>query len=199
MATTVSSPPSDRPPGDLPEAEPVFLPKLYEVVGAEVVEKTAMGAYEVEIAALLWFHLSTHVNANQLGRVVSEMLFDLRPAVDRSRRPDLAFVSAEKWPLNRRAPRVAAWTMVPELVIEVVSPTDRGPAHVAKVQEYLTAGVRLVWVMFPLEGEIHIYDAARPGLIRRLLAGDTLDAEPVIAEFRLPLAALFAEGEAGEP
>lgn len=126
------------------------------------------------------------------------MLFDLRRAVDRSRRPDLAFVSAAKWPLNRRAPRVAAWAIVPDLAIEVISPTNTGPAHVAKVQEYLQAGARLVWVMFPLQGELHVHDAANPGLIRRLLVGDTLDAEPVIPGFRLPLATLFSEEPAAE-
>ena len=51
------------------------------------------------------------------------MLFDLTP-VQRQRRPDVAFVSYNRWPRQRRVPRTEAWEVVPNLVVEVVSPTD---------------------------------------------------------------------------
>ena len=41
-----------------------------------------------------------------------------------ARRPDLAFVSAAKWPLDRLLPETGDWRIVPDLVVEVVSPND---------------------------------------------------------------------------
>src|SRR5438874_1075007 len=117
MATVTPQAPVSPPPAIEPDG-------FYEVVGSLVVEKPPLGAFEYELASLLCLELGTFAKANRLGRAVVEMLFDLRPAVDRQRRPDVAFVSAERWPIGRRAPRVAAWAVVPDLAVEVVSPTN---------------------------------------------------------------------------
>ena len=94
-------------------------------------------------------HLHAHVRPHGLGRVLTHMLFDLRPALNRRRRPDVSFVSSAKWPPNRRAPKTAAWAIVPELAVEIVSPTNPATEVIGKVQEYFVAGVKLVWVVYP--------------------------------------------------
>lgn len=169
---------------------------LYEVIGSVVVEKPPMGAYEAGIATLLIEMMAPFTRANGLGQLVSEALFDLRPAVDRRRRPDVAFVSAEVWPLNRRPPRTSAWKVVPDLAIEVISPTNRATDVLAKAREYLQAGSRLVWVIYPIEAEIHVFAAVEPSIVRRLGHGDTLDGGAVVPGFQLPLDQLFEEEDA---
>src|SRR4051794_41172881 len=88
---------------------------LYEGVGTTIVEKPPIGAFEAGFACWLFELMGPIVRASGLGQLVMEVLFDLRPAVDRERRPDLAFVSARSCPLSRRPPRRSAWRLVPEL------------------------------------------------------------------------------------
>ncbi|MBX6316528.1 MAG: Uma2 family endonuclease [Isosphaeraceae bacterium] len=188
MATVIKTP-------DAPLAPPTEPEGLYEVIGAQVVEKPPMGAYEAEIASLLQEILGVFVRANRLGRVVTETLFDLRPHVDRQRRPDVAFVSAERWPFGRRAPRMPAWAIVPDLAIEIVSPSNTATEVLGKLEEYFQAGSRLVWVIYPDQEKIYVYES--PTALRVLPADAELDGGAVLPGFRLAVRALFEETEPG--
>lgn len=165
----------------------------YEVIGSVVVKKPRLGAYEAGVASLLLELMAPFTRANGLGQVIFRALFDLRPAVDRQRRPDLAVVSDQTWPIGRRGPRASAWKVVPDLAIEVISPTNRATDVLAKVREYLQAGSRLVWVVYPIEAEIHVFAAVEPSIVRRLGRGDILDGGAVVPGFQLPLDQLFEE------
>jgi Uma2 family endonuclease len=162
---------------------------LYEVVDGRIVETTPMGAYEVELASLILEVLGPYVRERGLGRVISEMLFDLGPAVERQRRPDAAFVSANRWPLDRRAPHEAAWAVVPDLAVEIVSPSNSMTEVLTKVREYFTAGVRRVWVIYP--DQALVYDYASPTSISVRTAADDLDGGELVPGFRLGLARFF--------
>ena len=163
----------------------------YEVVDGQVVEKPAMGAYEGEIACLLMEPMLVHVRAKALGRVVSEILFRIDAQRKLNRRPDVAFVSHERWPIGRRAPRTAAWDVVPDLAVEVLSPSNRSVDDLGKVDEYFRAGVRLVWVVYPTLDKVLVHES--PTSIRVLTRGDTLDGGEVVPGFSLPLAELFGD------
>src|SRR5262245_38134566 len=139
---------------------------LYEVVDDKVVELPPIGAYDVQLATELVIHLGIFVRQHQLGRAVQEILFDLGPTLQRKRRPDVAFVSYERWPRQRRVPRTEAWDVVPNLAIEVVSPSDRGDDIVDKVSEYFGVGVESVWVVFPSQEQVYIYES--PSRVRIL-------------------------------
>ena len=90
-----------------------------------------------------------------------------------------------RWPVNRRAPDVSVWDLVPDLAIEVVSPTNAAVEVQAKIDEYFEAGVSRVWVIYPKQKNIHIY--ASPTQIQVLQLGDELDGGDLIPGFRLPL------------
>jgi Uma2 family endonuclease len=169
---------------------------LYEVVDNQVVELAPMGAYEVWIATVLVARLATFATQHQLGRAVQEMLFDLTMATGRKRRPDVAFVSFDRWPLQRRIPRAEAWEVVPNLAVEVVSRSDSGDYIVDKVAEYFHAGVERVWVVFPSQAQVYIYDSSTS--VRILTRTDELSGDPILPHFRLPLAELFEDAEAVE-
>ena len=57
------------------------------------------------------------------------------------------------------SPDEDAWDVVPDLAVEVVSPTDIAQNLLGKVKEYFQAGVRLVWVVYPVQRCIHVYEA----------------------------------------
>lgn len=160
---------------------------LYEVINGERVIKS-MSTYENVLAGNLFAHLHAHAIANRLGRAVIEVLFDL-PNVGRDRRPDVGFVSYSRWPANRRPPREAAWSVVPELAVEVVSPTDDMDDVMDRVEEFFQAGITLVWLILPLQERVYIYTS--PSSVRILSRDDELTGEPVLPGFRLPLSELF--------
>lgn len=169
---------------------------LYEVVDDQVVELAPMGAYEVWIATVLVARLAAFVTQHQLGRAVQEMLFDLTVATGRKRRPDVAFVSSDRWPLTRRIPRTEAWEVVPNLAVEVVSRADSVDYIMDKVAEYFQAGVERVWVVFPSQEQVYIYDS--PSTVRILTRTDELSGDPILPHFQLPLVELFEDADAVE-
>lgn len=178
-------------PRALLTAVPEHGDRLYEIVNGQRVEQTPMGVLEAWIATILDRSLWPHVEAHKLGRLVREVLFTLDTGRDLRRRPDLALVSYQRWPRIRLVPDAASWDVVPELVVEVVSPTDLMKDVVAKVREYFQAGVQLVWVVLPTEKQVYVYESATR--IQVLTPADELDGGKVLPGLRLPVGPLFEE------
>ena len=106
--------------------------------------------------------------------------------------PDLAFVSYERWPRDRKISSESPWDVVPDLAIEVISPSNVVADIFGKVHEYFEAGVRRVWIVFPVQRQVYVYESATQVQIFGL--GDALDGEDILPGFRLALAELFEDG-----
>jgi len=163
----------------------------YEIIDGQRVELPPMSAESSVLAARLARVLSNHGIERDLGEAHPEILFKLPLQLDRNRRPDIAFVPYSRWPRSRPIPPTNAWAVLPDLCVEVVSPTDHAEEIETKIKEYFEAGVRLVWVVYPRQEQVYVYDS--PGQVRRLSRADTLDGGVVLPEFRLPLADLFLQ------
>jgi Uma2 family endonuclease len=166
--------------------------ELYEVVDGKRIEKPPMSAYSVRIASRLIRKLGTFADAKGLGEVVSEMLFRLPLQEDlyRNRRPDLAYVSLARWPAGRAMPlKENAWDVVPDFAVEVMSPHDLAEGSLQKIHEYFQAGVQLVWIVYPEQREVYVYES--PVKIRVLTTADTLDGGTVLPELLLRVDSLF--------
>ncbi|HEV3162870.1 MAG TPA: Uma2 family endonuclease [Isosphaeraceae bacterium] len=177
-----------------PNAPPLEPEGLYEVIDGQVVEKRPMSILENVIAARLIRWLIRFDPTDQRGQFVFETLFLLDPAKNLRRRPDLAFVSAERWPLDRPVDRSNAWDVVPDLAIEVISPTNITDEDMAKVEDHFRAGTRLVWLVFPGQQKVYSYDS--PTQVRILQVDDELDGRDVLPGLQIPLAELFQTGQA---
>jgi Uma2 family endonuclease len=164
---------------------------LYEIIDNQYVELPPMSVYAGVIASRLARLLGTFADNHELGQVVAEVLFGLTPRARRKHRPDVAFVSYRKWAKDRPLPTTDPWQVVPELAVEVISPTDPAESVQTKVVEYLQGGVQLVWVVYPVLGWILSYESQQR--VRGLTIADELDAEPVLPGFRLPLRELFTQ------
>jgi Uma2 family endonuclease len=160
----------------------------YELVDGRLEEKK-MGAESNEITGRLFFALGRHVLAQRLGHLfVAETGFRCFPNRPRLiRKPDVAFVASGRL-VNEQTPK-GDIPLAPDLVAEVVSPNDTYEEVEVKVNEYLGAGVRLVWVVSP---------TAKTVLVRRpdktctaLDVNDTLTGEDVLPGFTCPVAELF--------
>ena len=164
----------------------------FETVDGVQVEIPPMSADSQVLAFRLARRLSNYGIEQDLGEAFMEVIFRLPLPRERNRRPDVAFVPYSRWAKNKPIPSTNAWDVLPDLFVEVVSPTDRAEDDVeTKVEEYLQSGARLVWVVYPRHGTIYVYDS--PQIVRRLGRSDTLDGGPVLPGFQLPLAELFPE------
>jgi Uma2 family endonuclease len=201
MASPASISSSPAPLGDFPEPDAVPLSaviddRLYEVVEGQIVRLPPMGASETEIAFLIAFALNEIVKPQKLGKVVVELLFRIDGESKLKRRPDLAFVSAKKWPVGKRVPKGEAWDMVPDLAVEVVSESNTAKEIVQKVVDYLSAGSRLVWVVYPDVKQVHVYTDLTSAQI--LTEPAVLDGGDLIPGFRLSLTELFEDADSAE-
>jgi Uma2 family endonuclease len=113
----------------------------------------------------------------------------LRKNPDAVRAPDAAFVLKQSLPV-RMSPEGYLET-IPELVVEVRSKNDSHSEMRAKAEEYLEAGVQIVWLVAPSSKTITVCRANQA--VRKLGLGDILKAERVIPGFHVPVADLFSE------
>jgi Uma2 family endonuclease len=164
---------------------------LFEVVNGVRVEKP-VGLIETRVAAILYRLLANHCAAAECGHAAIESLFEL-PTSGNDRKPDVAFVSYQRWPQDRPLPRVNAWPVVPDLAVEVVSPTDKMFDVFEKVAEYFAAGVQQVWLILSNVEQVLVFTA--PAQVRLLTRDDELAADPVVPGFRTPLPDLFPPSE----
>jgi Uma2 family endonuclease len=165
---------------------------LYEIVDGHRIEIAPMSAYAAKVASRLATEINFHAWPDKRGEAVVESLFRLPLARDsgRNRKPDVAFVSSQRWPPDRPQPvGDNAWDVVPDLAVEVVSPHDEVEDLLDKVSEYFEAGVRLVWVIFPRHRQAHVYESADQ--MHQVTEAGTLDGGAVLAGFQLPLSRLF--------
>ncbi len=131
-----------------------------------------------------------------MGRIFLELLFRIDAKGKLKRRPDLAFVSAQKWPVGKRVPKGEAWDMVPDLAVEVVSESNTAQEVMQKVVDYLGAGSRLVWVVYPDLKQVHVYTDLTSARI--LTEPAELDGGEVVPGFRLSLTELFEDADSAE-
>ena len=108
------------------------------------------------------------------------------------RRPDLAFVSYERWAHDRAIPAEPAWEVVPNLAIEVISPKNFANDVVQKIEDYFVSGVERVWVIYPLVAKVYDYES--PSSVRILAPKDLMQAEAVLPGLEIPLTDLFDTG-----
>jgi len=105
------------------------------------------------------------------------------------RRPDVAFVSYQRWAKDQDLSSGNGWEVVPDLAVEVISPTDLAAEVMRKVYEYLEAGVVEVWLVYPELRRVHRFNSI--GGITSVGPAGMLDGGDLLPGFELPLADLF--------
>jgi Uma2 family endonuclease len=160
----------------------------YEVIDGIRVEREPMGAFETVLASWLCHLINSFAVGRKLGLAVNEVLFVLDVHRDLKRRPDVAFVSYARWPEPVVA-RENAWNVVPDLVVEIVSPTNLAEEIDGKITDYFQADVRVIWIVYPDSGRVYVYQS--PTQVTVLKRADTLDGGEVLPGFQLLIERLY--------
>ncbi len=165
----------------------------FELVDGQLVE-TTMSAKGSRTAARISAALVSFVDASQLGTVQdSETTYRCySDDPDRVRKPDVSFISRARWRDEYDEGHVP---IPPDLAVKVTSPNDVHYDVQAKVEEYLAAGVRLVWLINPEAQIVQVYRTDRT--VTHLRGAGELTGEDVVPGFRCQIADLFKPAPQG--
>jgi Uncharacterized protein conserved in cyanobacteria len=159
-----------------------------ELVRGELRVAPAPGAPHGMIAGNLTFLLSAHVRELKVGWVfpdsVGYQLVDLPRTV---RRPDVSFVRANRLPAEGVAPGFLK--LAPDLVVEVISPSETASELEEKLDDYRACGTQLIWVIDPVRRTVMIIDRDAPP--RWVREGERLDGGAVLPGFSCEVAELY--------
>ncbi len=161
----------------------------FELVRGTLVPMPPPDWHSSAVASNVIIAMGSFVKQRRLGVCLgADGGFILEHDPDTVRIPDCSFIRAER--VEREAPERGIWPGAPDLAVEVLSPSNRFTAMIEKVEDYLSAGVRLVWVIDPEARVAFSYAPNRPVL--RVPENGTLSGEDVIPGFSLSLAEIWA-------
>ncbi|MCA1591109.1 MAG: Uma2 family endonuclease [Acidobacteria bacterium] len=171
--------------------ELLALPKdgfRYELVKGELRQMSPAGSEHGAVIFNLSILLGQHIRANNLGQGFgAETGFKIASDPDTVRAPDIAFVKRERIP-QAGIPK-DFWQIAPDLAVEVVSPGDTFNAVDQKVEDWLTAGTSMVWIVNPKLRSVTVYRSLTDAII--LSENDELEGQAVVPGFSCKVAEIF--------
>jgi Uma2 family endonuclease len=188
--TTAAAPRPPAPPAPLTPDDLLQMPdegKGYELVDGELKEKS-MSARSSRVGGRVFTKLENYSDTVSPGWVFASdagfQCFAAHPG--RVRRADVAFITFGRM-TREQYEEDGFIEIVPDLVVEVVSPKDLFREVDEKRVEWQLAGVQEVWVVVPTTGSVQVYRAGGSSVLGSL---DTLTT-PLLPRFSVPVAELF--------
>jgi Uma2 family endonuclease len=166
----------------------------YEIIDGEVIPLASPTIKHQIVSRELFRRLDTQITAKRLGEILYAPLdFVIRRAPVRTRQPDLFFLSRERlhdWAHLQDQPRLE---FAPDLVIEILSPSDTYTYWSEKLQDYFALGVPEVWLVDVDKRAIEV-QVREAGGYRSLgwFAGEQMVPSQVLAGLELKPAEVFA-------
>ena len=159
-----------------------------ELIRGVLHETMPTGGEHGETVSNLHFLMASVVKPRRLGRLAtSDSGVWLEREPDTVREPDIAFISAERLPLDVRVS--GYYEVTPDLVVEVVSPSNSRREMDEKARMWLEFGARLVWVVYPVTRSVDVY--LDDGAMATLGESDTLDGGGVLVGFSCAVSEIF--------
>jgi Uma2 family endonuclease len=155
------------------------------VKGFPIITKHTMEKYQFFIVRNLRDFFKKLEKTEQINGYL-EGEFNLFFDKDVNRKPDLFYFTPEQ------ADEIAlGGNPIPEFIIEVISNTDQFNYMIDKMDDYRAAGVKVVWHIFTIKNEVHVYGGDNLTSMT-VCKGDALcSAAPVLPQFKLPVQQIF--------
>ena len=171
----------------LPEYEHIFV----ELIDGVLIEMPRPNFTHGRIASLLDRRLGTFAEDNDLGITTIESGYQAPGNPNTVLGPDVAFVKRERVPdplPGRFMP------LMPDLAVEVRSPSNTYAELRDKARIYLENGTTIVWIVLPELQEVEVcrLDADGDFSSRVLGINDSLSGEELLPGFELELSRLFS-------
>ena len=159
-----------------------------ELIRGVLCETMSAGGEHGEIVVNLVTEMRIFVKARRLGRLAasdSGVLLERDP--DTVREPDIVFISANKIPPGVRV--TGYYEVIPDLVVEVKSPSDSRREVHDKARMWISHGVPLVWALYPDSRSIDVHTPDAPRSI--LTDADALDGGDILPGFTCGIGDIF--------
>ncbi len=131
--------------------------------------------------------IDAFVEKQGLGHVfVGEVGIYTRRSPDTVRGADVLYISKERF---AKVQSKSYLDVAPELIVEIISPSDRWADTMKKLEEYFNIGVEAVWIVDPKHRTVRVYRS--PTSVERFAEGDALTCKDVLPGFQCSIAALF--------
>lgn len=162
----------------------------FELIEGELVEMPSPiyghGKVSIDLGAELRAFIRQH--RLRMGYAVeASYLFARNP--DTVLTPDVSIIAGEDIPLAER--ETGFQPVIPLLVVEVLSPSNRSAEIARKVTIYRDAGVRLIWIVDTHFRTVTVHRADGTSTTLRHADGAVLDGDDVLPGFRLSLSDVF--------
>ncbi|MCY4073447.1 MAG: Uma2 family endonuclease [Chloroflexi bacterium] len=172
------------------EQQPLNPTDKYYLINGELLIKMAPTELHGDVAIRLSTFLFLFVDEHDLGRVTSEVGF--HPPRDRHTAllPDIAFTCKSRTVQPARSSYVP---YMPDLAVEIISPSQSLAQVRRKAEVYLRHGAALVWLVDPIEKTAEVWRRGDDGALQsEIITGDgELTGGDILPGFRLPLAHIF--------
>ncbi len=193
-------PPRDHPRTEVTPEELLAMPDggHYELIDGELRERN-VGALSNLVAFRVGLILGNHCEKHPEGWLfAADQGYQCFPGKPRRiRRADVSYIRRKRYSLAQ-IERDGFTRIAPDLAVEVVSLNDLASRDVEeKVDEYIRAGVSLVWVVYPTTRTVYVVRGDGTGY--RLRADDELTGEDILPGFRCRVSELFPADLAVEP
>ena len=160
-----------------------------ELIRGVLCETTPTGGEHGEIVMNIGILLGNFIGPLRLGRLAgSDAGVRLERDPDTVREPDVAYISAERLPLTVKSK--GYYEVVPELVVEIVSPSDSWQSVHDKALMWTRYGSKLVWVVYPDLSMVDVY--SMDGEMVTLGEDDVLDGGDVLPGFSCYVSEVFS-------
>ncbi len=168
--------------------------RLYELVDGVLVEKP-IGYLESSLAVWIAHLLAMSIDVFELGNLAgADGTVRLMPGLVRV--PDVSFTRWEKFP-GGTLPTTPIPDLVPDLAIEVLSPSNTAGEMRRKLKDYFLTGTVLVWLVDPVRRTVTVHTA--PDEAKELGEADTLEGGTLLPGLKLPVRRLFERLPAPTP
>jgi Uma2 family endonuclease len=160
--------------------------KRYELDEGELIEMTRPAYRHNQVLMNLLLELGNFLRKTRLGvPLLSENLYALAPTIRRA--PDLAVILGDR---RQELLDAKVIPIIPELVAEVLSPSETLRMINRKLKQYFEAGVKEVWLIYPEVREVEVWTGLTPPT--EALTGNAILESKLLPGFALPLEELFA-------
>ena len=156
----------------------------YELLDGELIEMPSATYRHNRISVILSTSLKNYLSASHSGEVVPDTEFAV--GANTRLRPDLAVLGAEKW--ARADQDKVPVTVMPDIAVEIVSPSDSASKLESKVERYLAAGVVEVWIIYPVQQHVYVHNSS---VVSKLASTGRLSS-PLLTGWSIAVSDLFA-------